>query len=164
MPLKWKIFRVANYLLLITALAITVFVTYYFWGESTWAADEIFYFFLFVAGGIVLMANYSLNIYQLERYYPAEEPTEHVQVLIAIVLFVSCLVISLITILWCTELFGVLNGPVYDEPVFTRARIVALAFGMILLVAYYVLWMQVALRKTIRRNHIAVYTKFLESN
>jgi hypothetical protein len=70
MPLKWKIFRIANYLLLLLSLACTAFLVYFFTRIGNRSAGDIGYFMLFMVGGLVLIVNYCLNINLLERHYP----------------------------------------------------------------------------------------------
>jgi hypothetical protein len=162
MPLKWKIFRVANYFTLLIALAITGLGTYFFIGASLNSAD-IFYFFIFATGGLVLIMNYSVNIFILERYYPDGELPASLQMFISIVLSLSCLTIGFLTLVFAVEFYDVVLAPKYNRVLLSRAGVFSFSSGMILLITYYIFWMQVALRKTIKRNRQILYSAFLES-
>ena len=164
MPLKWKIFRVANYVVLLVALSITATGTYFFIGSRHSDSSDVFYFILFAAGGLALVANYSINIYLLERYYPEMELPGRMTMLIAIVLSVSCVTIGFLTLTYLFEFYDMVIATKYTRGFFNRTRIIAMSFGMILLLTYYIFWMQVALRKTIQRNHRQLYSAFLESD
>ena len=162
MPLRWKIFRIANYFTLLIALAITGLGTYFFIGSSLNSAD-IFYFIIFATGGLVLIMNYSVNIFLLERYYPDGELPGSLLMFITIVLSLSCLTIGFLTLVFAVEFYDVVLAPRYNRALFSRAGIFSLLSGMILLITYYIFWMQVALRKTIKRNRQTLYSAFLES-
>src|SRR5688572_23259265 len=102
MPLKWKIFRVANYLILLISLAITGVGTYFFIGSSLNSAD-VFYFIIFAAGGLVLILNYSINIFLLERYYPDGELPGPLLMWNTIILLLSCLAVGFLTLVFAVE-------------------------------------------------------------
>lgn len=161
MPLKWKIFRIANYLILLISLAITGVGTYFFIGSSLNSAD-VFYFIIFAAGGLVLILNYSINIFLLERYYPDGELPGSLLMLNTIILLLSCLAVAFLTLVFAVEFYDIVLAPRYSRGLFSRAGMFSLLFGMILLTTYYIFWMQVALRKTIRRNRQRLYSAFLE--
>jgi fumarate reductase subunit D len=162
MPLKWKIFRIANYFILLISLAITGVGTYFFIGSNLNSAD-VFYFIIFAAGGLVLIINYSINIFLLERYYPDGELPASLLMLNTIVLLLSCLTVGFLTLVFAVEFYDVVLAPKYNRGLFSRAGMFSLLFGMILLTTYYIFWMQVALRKTIRRNRQSLYSAFLDS-
>jgi hypothetical protein len=162
MPLRWKIFRIANYFTLLVAIAITGLGTYFFMGSSLNSAD-IFYFIIFATGGLVLIMNYSVNIFLLERYYPDGELPASLLMFITVVLSLSCLAIGFLTLVFAVEFYDVVLAPQYNKVLFSRARIFSFVSGMILLITYYIFWMQVALRKTIKRNRHTLYSAFLES-
>jgi len=164
MPLKWKIFRVANYLLLLVSLAITAVGTYFFAGSRNPETSDVLYFAMFAAGGLALIANYSINIYLLERYYPEAELPRKMTMLIAVILSVSSVTIGFLTLSYAVEFYDTVISTRYNQRFFNRQRVVALCFGMVLLISYYIFWMQVALRKTIQRNRQRLYSAFLESN
>ena len=161
MPLKWKIFRIANYLILLISLAITGVGTYFFIGSSLNSAD-VFYFIIFAAGGLVLILNYSINIFLLERYYPDGELPGSLLMWNTIILLLSCLAVGFLTLVFAVEFYDIVLAPRYSRGLFSRAGMFSLLFGMILLTTYYIFWMQVALRKTIRRNRQRLYSAFLD--
>lgn len=163
MPLKWKIFRLANYLLLLLSLSFTGFVTYFFFNNNSISATEFFYFFLFIAAGVVLITNYSINIFLLERYYPDSEISKAFGMLMAIVLSLSSVTIAFLTLSVIVEIYNAFNSPYLRQRLLSRTILVGSGFGMILLISYYIFWMQVALRKTIQRNRQKIYTAFLDS-
>jgi len=164
MPVKWKIFRVANYLVLLISLAVTAVGTYFFAGSRNPETSDVLYFVMFAAGGLALVANYSVNIYLLERCYPDAELTRRFTMLIAVVLSVSSVTIGFLTLSYAVEFYDTVISTRYNQHFFNRQRIIAVSFGMILLLSYYIFWMQVALRKTIQRNRQRLYSAFLESN
>jgi hypothetical protein len=164
MPLKWKIFRIANYLLLLLSLACTAFIIYFFARIGNRSAADIGYFIVFVLGGTMLIANYAFNINLLERYYPDGELNRITQIWMTVVLVSCCFIIGGLTLLWLVDISDMLNEPPPNDIFFSRPRVVVMLVGMILLIAYYVFWMQVALRKTIQRNRRAIYSAFLDSN
>ncbi|MHA4845559.1 hypothetical protein ACX0G7_15400 [Flavitalea antarctica] len=161
MPLKWKIFRIANYLILLISLSITGVGTYFFIGSSLNSAD-VFYFIIFAAGGLVLILNYSINIFLLERYYPDGELPGSLLMWNTIILLLSCLAVGFLTLVFAVEFYDIVLAPRYSRGLFSRAGMFSLLFGMILLTTYYIFWMQVALRKTIRRNRQRLYSAFLD--
>jgi hypothetical protein len=162
MSLRWKIFRIANYFILLLALAITGVGTYFFIGSNLNSAD-VFYFIIFTIGGLVLITNYSINIFLLERYYPDGELPASLLTFNTIVLLLSCLAVGFLTLVFAVEFYDVVLAPKYTRGLFSRAGIFSLISGMILLITYYIFWMQVALRRTIRRNRQSLYSAFLES-
>jgi hypothetical protein len=163
MPLKWKIFRLANYLLLLLSLSFTVIVTYFFFSNNSISATEFFYFFLFAASGLVLITNYGINIFLLERYYPDHELPGGFTMFMAIILSLSSVTIAFLTLVYVVEIYNVFGSLYSRERLVTRAVLVGGAFGMILLISYYVFWMQVVLRRTIQRNRQKLYTAFLDA-
>lgn len=163
MPVKWKIFRLANYLLLLVSLGFTVLVTYFFFVNNRISATEFLYFILFVSGALILVTNYSINIFLLERYYPDNEISKRFAMLITIVLSLSSVTIAFLTLIYTVEIYTAFQSPYFRQRLLPRAIVVASAFGMILLISYYIFWMQVALRKTIQKNRQKLYTAFLDS-
>ncbi len=162
MPLRWKIFRIANYFLLLVCLTITGAGTYFFVvGNSS--GSDVFEYLVFILGGLALICNFSVNIFLLERYYPDGELQKPMLIFISMSLLFSSITIAFLSIIYAVEFHDTVISPRYNDDSLNRAVIFSLSFGMILLITYYVIWMQVALRKTINRNRRSLYSSFLES-
>jgi magnesium-transporting ATPase (P-type) len=163
-PIRWKIFRIANYLLLAIVLGITAMGIFYFTDGPANTAQDTFYFILFAICSVILLTNYCSNIYLLEKYYPDGLVMQGYLVITKLVMFLTSLVITFLTLTY--------SFVFYDSFILTRRRdqfldktqLVVLFFGMILLIAYYLTWQQVALRRLIQKNHAKIVNAFLESN
>jgi len=164
MSLKWKIFRIVNYLMLVLVTTIMGFGTFHFIKDNQPTPAEIFYFIAFALGGIALIANHCSNIYLLEKFYPNEELSRNHLLVISFILLSACLIIGFLTITYLITFFEAVVYAIKTDKILTRPVIAAFLFGMILLLCYYIFWMQVALRKTIQRNHAGFYASFPESN
>ncbi len=161
---RWKVFRIANYLLLAIVLGITAMGIFYFTdGPSNTAADT-FYFILFVTAAAILTTNYCSNIYLLDKYYPDGLVLQGFLILIKIVLFLNSLVITFLTLTYSFVFYDTFIRFQTRNGFPDKTQIVVLLFGMILLIAYYLTWQQVALRRLIQKNHNKIFNAFLEPN
>ena len=132
-------------------------------GRQT-GSDVAFHYFLILTAAAAFITNSCSNIYLLEKYYPDGHLPGPYLKLIALALFLSSIVITLMTLGYAQLLYDILAGNSDKDDFSLRSRIITAAFGMILLITYYVTWQQVALRRIIQRNHRRLYNAFLESN
>src|SRR5215217_5417783 len=110
MPLKWKIFKVISYLLLLFTLGLIIFFTYSFFGS--WQEDaenEITIYIIFLVSTGVVTANFCNNIILTEKYYPAETMEENWKVYSGVVFFFSCLVMGFISIALILHAYDIIN-------------------------------------------------------
>lgn len=161
MPLKWKIFRIVNYLQTVAALGFALFI---FWESNLRFEEDIevpVILFLCLA---VFIANNALNLWWLEKGYPDRYPGRRLSHASSI-LFALSLVDTLLAILMLYFLLNDLFGPNGDlasaHP--DRSAIIALVLISTLCVTgIYVLWNQVVLRRSIRRYQKERFEHFLE--
>jgi hypothetical protein len=137
--------------------------TYYFVSGHIPGAEETFYYVLFISGALVLITNFCSNIYLLERYYPDTRIEKNFLVLIAVMMSLSSLIITFLTLSY----FYIFYDAFLSEEALSYpnnySRIIVLLFGAALVISYFILWMQVALKKSIQRNFSSVFHNFLES-
>lgn len=164
MSLQWRVFRLANYLLITCVLAFTGLLVYAFYREGQMTAEVAFFYFLALASAVILLTNYCSNLYLLERCYPHGEISGSYRWLIGIILFLTSMIIAFLTLTFAYLVHDVINENIQSDMYTTRTHIITAVFGMILLIIYYVTWQQVALRKTIQRNRRRLYNAFLESD
>jgi cytochrome bd-type quinol oxidase subunit 2 len=162
--LQWRLFRIANYLLVICVLSFTGILIYSLTMETGISGAQVFYYLLMMACAGVLLTNYCSNLYLLEKCYPDSGISSSYRILIGLSLFFSSIIIAFLTLTFAYLLHDVITEKNPADSYTTRRHVVTAAFGTILLISYYVTWQQVALRKTIQRNHRRVYNAFLESN
>jgi hypothetical protein len=109
-----------------------------------------------------LICNFCSNLYLLEKQYPDGALSNNYLGIFALLLFFAGLVVTFLTIAYTFVLYDIFLAPATDPIYIDRTRVFVLMLGTILLIAYYVLWMQVALKRIIRRNHARIYTAFLQ--
>jgi hypothetical protein len=68
LPLKWKIFRVANYIQLIVTVILLGKVTYGF--SKRGSTEDILFFMLFCIMPLIVITNNYLNVHVLHSFFP----------------------------------------------------------------------------------------------
>lgn len=162
LPIRWKIFRVLCYVhmattTLIAALgAIAIFDS----GFNFRSFEQVVIIFLVLLIPVSLLANGSINLLLLERYFPDRLPGKSLRrwsVLLFILTLLSVLFLLLMAVAGFTDIF---SQPSTQQDIYNI--LAASAIAIIGLTGVYVLWFQVSLRKLIRRNHELVFDNFLE--
>lgn len=162
LPLKWKIFRIMIYLHMTgTAfLAVVAIAGILQSGIRSFSIENLLMSLLFMCVPIVLLSNSSINLLLLERYYPHRLPGK-VLVRFNNTFFVLSTVIVLLLLVSTAgvfiEFFSEDNRGRYS----TFSTLYALTLAVITLTGGYIVWCQVNLRRTIRRNHDATINNFL---
>ncbi len=109
---------------------------------------------------LVLLSNSSINLVLLERYYPDRLPGK-VLVRFSNTLFVLSTVVVLLMLAATASVFVNLFGAESRSRYSTFSTLYALSLATITLTGCYIVWCQISLRKTIRRNHDATINNFL---
>jgi phosphoglycerol transferase MdoB-like AlkP superfamily enzyme len=135
------------------------------WGGNSYSWYNILSGLAWVLIASTLIANSSINLYLLERFYPARQPGKKLRIASIILFIVSLLLVILL-------LIGV--AAIFIEVTTTKTtfsfqqklirNLVLAVFSAIPLTGCYVLWNQVSLRKAIRRNYEASLNNFLDSD
>jgi hypothetical protein len=163
LPLKWKIFRVINYLYIaVTALITIAFIVGRTRGFFYITAFEIFFSVLVLICMLSLIVNSSLNIFLLDRFYPSQVPGQRIKGL-----YITCLVLNII---FYALLFLIFCYGFYEEFIESKAYDSGNYYGVLALVALalmigtgmYIIINQVRLRNAIRRNYNEEMDRFLE--
>jgi sterol desaturase/sphingolipid hydroxylase (fatty acid hydroxylase superfamily) len=149
--------------MLVLVISIFGFGTFHFIKDNQPTSAEVIYYLAFAIGSMALITNYCSNIYLLEKFYPNEEMSKNHLLIISFILLSACLIIGFLTITYIITFFDAVVYAVKTDKLFTRTVIVAFLFGMILLLCYYIFWMQVALRRTIQRNYATLFSMFPET-
>ena len=110
----------------------------------------------------ILLANSSVNILILERYYPDRVPGKRLRGF-SIALFILALLSIVAAVTGAIAAFVALlsreSGSMGRDLI---GYLVAAAIALIGLTGMYILWFQVSLRKAIRRNHEMALDSFLD--
>src|SRR5215831_11094335 len=145
MPLKWKLFRIANYFQAALGLGISGFVIYDFGLRDS---GNIPISLLVITFPLSLVSNSIINIYLLEKYFPenmfARGLSRASRVFFVLSLITLALLLAL-AIFALTVLFFI-NRSVADEPN-TRGRITLLILVLVISTGIYICRMQIVLRK-----------------
>lgn len=95
MPVRWKIFRVANYLQLVISLAILGLAAYSYVSIDTTEAP---WFLLFIISMVLVICNNCVNVHIVYRYYPDKQLPLGKKV-VSIVLLIFFILINIILLL-----------------------------------------------------------------
>lgn len=167
LPLKWKIFRIVSYLHMTSTIIVGASMLYFMLSEvsiSASSTEDAIGLIILILTTTALLANSSVNMYLLERFYPDKQPGKQLGNF-SRVLFILCIPISLFVLgtagLLLNELISQKHTDLSQNLPGYAATIVMTIIGV---TGFYILWIQVSLRKAIRRNYEASINKFLESD
>lgn len=163
MPVKWKLFRLMSFLHMIctAAVAVTVIVSLTNARINFRRWDDVLLLFLTLLMPAILLANSSINILLLERYYPERLPDKKLRRFSRVLFGLSVVVIILAVIGAVASISALVDAQRYRG---SRDVIALLFSGIVTTIAVtgcYILYFQLHLRKTIARNHAAALENFL---
>lgn len=163
LPIRWKIFRVLSYVhMAITALITALGVVAIFGpGFSVRSVEQVVVLFLMLLAPVSLLANSSVNILLLERYYPDRLPGKTLRRFSVVLFILTLLSVLFVLLIAAVGLVDTLSQTSEQRDIFSL--LAAAATAVIGLTGAYVLWFQVSLRKAIRRNHELVFDNFLKA-
>ena len=162
LPVRWKIFRVVSYIHMTFTAVITALGVAAIFGTSFnyRSFEQIIVLFLLFLVPVSLLANSSINLFLLDRYFPDRLPGKALR-RFSVILFILALLSDLAVLL--VAIFGFADELSRSSDQLDVVGIVAAsAIAAIGLTGAYILWLQVSLRKLIRRNHELVFDNFLE--
>ncbi|MFT3825072.1 MAG: hypothetical protein QM731_14205 [Chitinophagaceae bacterium] len=165
LPLKWRIFRVINTLHIVGSCAFFTMIMYWTYPLRFANAFDILAFLLLTIGLTSLLVNGIFNILLLEKYYPDKYPSGSFLNFSTLLYIMAILTIIALVVLttWISIEFWSRERSSYYNPLRVRqVMIMALCFTIVL-TGIYVISLQLHLRKTIRRNHIAMVEGFLDT-
>jgi hypothetical protein len=164
LPIKWKAFRMVIYLHLAstTILGGYLLLRAFESISSYTRSEDIWGLIIVIVCTSILLANSSISLYLLEKYYPAQLPGNGPYRASRVLGFFAWIVALLYA---AGSGYGFYQLNKYD---FLQNNIQGLlvffSMGVISLSGFYLLWNQVSLRKVIRRNHEASLNSFLEED
>jgi len=163
LPLKWKIFRAFNYIYLVISLITIVCIIYALIKQPPAATTTIIISnTLCIFCPLIFAINCTINIYLLEKCYPEGYRKKlHKTALIFEILW--WIVLALILLGFIVGIIEEFGDPETDDPTDKSGLWVLLLLFMLLSTGIYLCWMQIALRKTIRRNFENAMDNFLKN-
>lgn len=163
MPLKWKIFRIGNYVHL---LCLVIFIPLVIAAYSTsYEAEVIVVYWVAFITIAILMANSIINLVILEKYYPEKLPGKKLVISSKILLGFTLLLLLLMAISAGFAFYEeFIAGPVDEEDTYHVVKTLLLVYMLAIITGVYISWLQVALRKTIRRNFEMGIASFLNDD
>lgn len=166
LPLKWKIFRIVSYLHMTCTLAMGTLALYTIFtaGIRFNSTEDILGVLILILCPTILLANSSVNIYLLEKFYPDRlfgKKLYRFSVLLFILSLVVVIAVVLLTIAGFSETLSRKNYTFRDR---LMIYLTLSAFTVIGLTGLYIIVSQVSLRRAIRRNHEASLNSFLDSD
>ena len=160
LPIKWKIFRVVNFLHLLGVVFMLLLVLYSFITFSyNTSSTEILVLALFITGGATLLANCICNHHLLEKVYPDKQVSKSFSVFSIIILVLTCIILLFLTITLSTFFYISYNNR--SVSVTTLGKMILSVLLAIMITGFYTCIFQVVLRVTIRRNYKRIIDNFL---
>lgn len=166
LPVKWKRFRMITYLhMAITALigGYVLLRTFESLG-SIRSTEDIFGLLVLFLCPSILLANSSISLYLLEKYYPAQLPGTRLYRSSRVFGFFAWIVIVLYGVATGFGLYQLIVRNRYSFQDNMQGYLIFLALIVICLSGFYILWNQVSLRKAIRRNYEVSLNSFLDDD
>ena len=163
LPPKWKIYRVLNYLMILSVIAIIYIqldsILNDLNGRRSSITNQVF-MVLTLIGFASLIVNSSLNLHFINKYYPNQLPEKWMRNL-SIILFIPTLAMVALFIITAAAAF--LDEEGYSWSSRPMKQQIAITSVLILICSgIYILWNQLALRKILKRNYKATLENFLE--
>lgn len=155
---KWKIFRAVNYVQVLAGagLVITIVVR-----TSSYSFDNLqgaLFFLLFTVGFSIFTANGLSNIYLIERFLPDQLPPR-AALRANLVFYILQLILSVLLIIGTIAAFvDVLDRRSYDDAV---PFVILSAFTTLCCTSIPIWFLQVRLRRTLKKNHYNSFDQFL---
>jgi hypothetical protein len=163
LPLKWKIFKIINSLYLASCLGILGFSCYNIsLRVMSYGPMEVLIFSLFLLCFLVFSANCIYNLYMLEKLYP-DNYNKRPKKLSRIFLTLNLIILSLLFLFFLyglSEELRNLNKRRHNDNIgiwILLVLFILISFGV------YITWLQIILRKTIRRNFESSMDNFLKT-
>lgn len=111
----------------------------------------------------ILLANSSVNIYLLERFYPDRLFGKKINRFSILLFILSLLVVTAVLLVTIAGFSETLSRQDYTSGQSLMISLILATFSVIGLTGLYIVVVQVSLRKAIRRNHEASLNRFLDS-
>ena len=163
MPLKWKIFRFINFIHAGSSIAVFLILL---WDFHVTPIKNIFYQLIFVFLCLLSLSpavNGCFNIYLIEKSFPDKDISKRLRRVTLLFLVVDIIVILLMLTLFVFA-FSVIISPEYRRnPVAYRGYLTLGILFITISTGLYIFWMQIILRRTIRRNFIKSFDSFLKN-
>jgi hypothetical protein len=156
--IKWKIYRVLNYIQLVYAGCVVLIILFLFIKNGF---PEDYTFLLIPAGFLVMAANNYCNLFIFSRYFPNKLiPSKLVKLNIAsfIASIVYCVGLIILIIAGTRDEFSEKNRHSFSE-----GKIALGIFFLMLAQWVYILYMQTRLRLVIRSQHYLSITNVINS-
>lgn len=164
LPLPWKIFRVASYLHMTSAVVIGAIGLQMILDIGMHSMEDILGASLLLLGPAILLANSSLNVYLLEKFYPDRVPGKKLRRFSVLLFLLSLLVLLTAIALAATAFYQLALKRHYTFQQNILGYLIATDLAVMGLTGCYILWAQVSLRKALRRNYEVSVNSFLDSD
>lgn len=166
LPLKWKIFRIISYLHMVCTLGMGTFALYSIFNSRIrfHSAEDVLSVLIFIFCPSILLANSSINIYLLERFYPDRLSGKKLQRFSVLLFILSLLVVIAVVLLTIAGFSESLSGKNYTFRQGFMVFLTLSGFAVIGVTGLYIIVGQVSLRRTIRRNQEAALNSFLNDD
>lgn len=163
LPLKWRIFRVISYLHMVLALVMGVYTLYMVLSNSIRirSTDDILAVSFLVIFSASLLGNSSINLYLLEKFFPDKVPGKKIRIFSGILYVLSSIAILFVLIGVVSIVYDISSKKYTYSFQYVMMYLVVSAIAILGLTGCYILWVQVSLRKSIRRNYEASLNNFL---
>lgn len=101
LPVRWKIFRLANYLQLIATLLLLAVSSYGFLSFDDGSGDGLGYFLLFILVFVIVIVNNVLNVQILHRHFPDKSLSagKKTAFIVLLVLYILVFILAVITLI-----------------------------------------------------------------
>lgn len=157
---KWIFFRIINYLHIVAGFFTIVLAII---GNWPLRFADIAYFLGFILALLlfcVFIANGLSNLYLLEKHYPDQLPSRTAS-RINLVMYILLIIVSAITII--IFFAGLFSRYDYDDPENGFPLSALVFFGSFGVTSIPIWFLQIQLRRTLKRNYYTAFDEFLET-
>lgn len=159
LPTKWKIFRFICYL----HVAAAVGMLFYFFlqkrGRYFEDSFDTIMSVIYLLCMVILISNALLNTLMLERYYPSRKPGNALNAWHMVLFVLVIIILSFLTFAITMILIDTINDS--GRAMNNNQQFFLAIYYMVLLTGVPMCFLQVSLRRTIRRNHQREMDDFL---
>jgi hypothetical protein len=162
LPVKWKIFRIANYLHIAGVATMGLYILYAFTSSfGTVSTEDLVFLVLFICGIGILLANSIISLHLLERCYPDKQYSNELNVASIFIIIIAFLLILLLLIAFY---FGFQATFLENRSPDLLGLILLTIIGTTIITGFYSCWLQLVLKKTLKKNYKLSVENFLNTD
>jgi hypothetical protein len=157
MPVRWKIFRLANYLQMISTLAMLGMLAYTYLSLSR--GEGMGYFLLFCLAFTIVIVNNCFNVHILHRHFPDKSLSPGKETwLVILLIFYGIITVGMLLVM----VYGIseMSAPGYTSNEYDWIALIIVVFEV--LAGVYILIMQIGLPGLLKRNNRLQMEQLLE--